>query len=118
MTWLYPEPDLDPGEEIERKIKAELIPKSGRHTTGYLYLTSRRLVYVPARGTPRDRAFVTRVARSRCVSVDQEAGKVSIGYGGGFLKRIRITLDDETYVTFGVRAVDDVVAGLRRALRV
>jgi hypothetical protein len=118
MTWLYPEPNLAPGEAIEGKIKAQLIPVRGRQTTGFLYLTSRRLVFVPARGTPKDRAFVTSVARSRCLHVDREDGVVSIGYGGGFSKRMRITLEDRTYVTFGVPAVDELVDGLRTALGV
>jgi hypothetical protein len=118
MTWLFPEPELEPGEDIEGKTKAQLIPVRGRQTTGYLYLTNRRLVFVPGRGTPKDRAFITSVARSRCLHVDREDGVVSIGYGGGFWKRMRITLDDRTYVTFGVTSVDELVDDLRTALGV
>jgi hypothetical protein len=118
MTWLFPEPELARGEEIEGKTKAQLIPPRGRQTTGFLYLITRRLVFVPGRGTPKARAFVTGAPRGRCVHVDREDGRVSIGYGGGFWKRMRITLDDQTYLTFGVAAVDELIAQLRSALSV
>ena len=116
MTWLFPEPDLDPREVIEGKVKAQLIPAHGPQTTGVLYVTSHRLFFVPGRGTPKGRAEITRFARSRVASVEPEAGRVSVGLGGGGSRRMRITLDDGVGFTFGVRRLDAVLTDLRKVL--
>jgi hypothetical protein len=116
MTWLFPEPALDPGEAIEGKAKAQLVPERGRQTTGVLYLTSHRIVFVPGRGTPRDRAFDTVLPRQRCVDVAPEAGRWGYGPGSGGLQKVRITLDDGRSTLFAVRQRDVVLGWLRRAL--
>jgi hypothetical protein len=116
VTWLSPQPeDLAPGEVIERKMKAVLIPALGRQTTGYLYLTNRNLVFVPGHGTPADETAVTRLARRRCVSVNGEPGLVSVGRGW---RRMRIRLADGPSVVFGVTRRDAVVEELHQALGV
>jgi hypothetical protein len=115
VTWLFPQPDLAPGEVIERKMKAVLIPALGSQTTGFLYLTNRNLIFVPGHATPVDKAAVIRLARRRCVSVNGEPGPVSMGRGW---RRMRIRLDDGPSVVFGVTGRDAVVDALHQALRV
>jgi hypothetical protein len=116
MTWLFPEPSLGPGEAIEGKTKAQLMPERGRQTTGVLYLTNHRVVFVPGRGTPRDRAFDTVLPRQQCVDVSPEAGRWGYGPGRGGFQKMRITLDDGHSALFAVRQRDVAVRWLRRAL--
>jgi hypothetical protein len=115
VTWLFPQPDLAPGEVIERKMKAVLIQGLEPQTAGYLYLTNRNLVFMAGRGKPADKAAVMRLPRRRCVSVNGEPGLVSLGRSW---KRMRIRLDDGPSVVFGVTGRDAIVDEFHQALRV
>jgi hypothetical protein len=121
MTWLFPEPELSPGEAIEWKTKAQLMPGRGGHQiAGFLYLTNRHLFFVPGRGTPRARYILVRFARGDCTGVIREEGR-HFGYGpdssGGVWKRMRLSFSDGQSEAFLVRRVDAKVDFLRQSLR-
>lgn len=116
MTWLFPEPDLNPGELVEWKTKAQLMPESGRQTTGMLFLTNEHVTFVPGRGTPRQRSSITQLSRRTGISVENGAGRFGYGPGSGAWKPLRLTSEDGRSVTFAVRHLDDTRAFLQRAL--
>jgi hypothetical protein len=115
MTWLFPEPDLEPGERITWKTKAQLAPDSGRQSTGVLYLTNRHVFFVPGRGTPKARNSVLRFASADCTDVVAIEGRFGYSAAQGALKCIRLAFSDRS-ATFWVRHRDDAVDLLRREL--
>lgn len=116
MTWLFPEPDLDPGEQITWKTKAQFAPDNGRQTAGVLYLTNRHLFFVPGRGTPQKRASILRFARADCTEVVAVEGRFGYSAAQGLFKCMRLAFRDRQQATFWVKHRDDTVALLRREL--
>lgn len=116
MTWLFPEPDLAPGEAIEWKAKAQFMPDRGRSTTGVLYLTNRHLFFVPGRGTPKQRATPSRYARADFISARPTGERFGSGLGSGAWKPMRVTLNGGHSFTVAVRpgAVAFLESGLQR----
>ena len=116
MTWLFPEPDLAPGEAIEWKAKAQFMPVRGRSTTGVLYLTNRHLFFVPGRGTPKQRATVSRYARADFISAHPTGERFGNGLGSGSWKPMRVTLNGGHGFTVALRpsAVAFLESGLHR----
>jgi hypothetical protein len=121
MRWSLrddPAPDLEPGETIEVKAAAALLPEHGGLIGGALYLTNRRFLFVTGGASHREaRGTVRRYSRRECVSVARAEGRVMRGgLGDGAYKRMRLTFDGGHHVDFGVGRVDRKVSTLREAL--
>lgn len=116
MTWLFPEPELEPGEEIEWKAKVQLDTESGKQTTGVIYLTNRNLCFVPGRRAPSSRNVVTRFTRADCVDVAAVEGRFGYGVGQDLWQCVKLTFTGSRSVSFWVKHRDATVALLRQEL--
>ena len=116
MTWLFPEPDLAPGETIEWKAKAQLMPDRGRSTSGVLYLTNQHLYFVPGRGARNEQATILRYSCADFVSARRIGSRIGYAPAGRAWKPTRVTLTGGRSFTVAVRpsAVTFLESGLHR----
>jgi hypothetical protein len=121
MRWTLrrdPEPELEPGEVVEVRATAALLPDHGGLIGGVLYLTNRRFLFITGGGSHREAmGTVRRYSRPECVSVARAEGRfLPGGLGDGAYKRMRLTFDGGHSVDFGVGRIDRKVSAFREAL--
>jgi hypothetical protein len=114
MTWLFPEPQLGPGEGILWKAKAVLVPDAGgKQPTVVIYLTNQHLFFVPGRGF---KGPVLGFPRGDWIGVRPEEGRFGYSAAQGLWKKMRLTFSHNRSVLVFVRRRDQKVEFLRREL--
>lgn len=112
MAYWVPDPELEQGEELRWQRSANRT-RGSRAIGGRLFLTSRRLVFMPNRV---DALFTARpwaapLGAVRDVGVESRDGNP---FSGGLRKRLRLDFDHGPEL-FVIRNLDDVVTMMREA---
>lgn len=112
MSWLKPDPELDPAERVVWKRAANLSLSTAEG--GTLYVTTTHLRFVPHRVNLRAKQVAWPLPDVASVAAQGRERRL---FTGGMRKRLKVCLRNGDTVLFVVNHVDAVVSELRPLLQ-
>ena len=112
MSWLKPDPELDPAERVVWKRPANLSLSTAEG--GTLYVTTTHLRFVPHRVNLRRKQVAWPVSDVESVAARGRDGGL---FTGGMRKRLQVCLSDGGTVLFVVNHLDAALSELRPLLQ-